>query len=50
MNSYDNYWHVGEMQLTLAYDWQLTYYELLMNYYDLQMSMKYFRENPMCHM
>ena len=47
MSSYDNYWHVGKMQLTFVYDWQLTYYELVMNYYDLRMTMKYFRENPM---
>ena len=35
MSSYDNYWHIGEMLLMLVYDWQLTYYELVMNYYDL---------------
>ena len=48
MSSCDNYWHVGAMQLTL-YDWQLTY-ELVMNYYDLLMTMKYFRENPIYRM
>ena len=33
------YWHVGELKLTLN-DWQLTYYELIVNYYDLRMTMK----------
>ena len=42
-------WHAGEMQLTLIYNLQLTYYELVMDYFDLWMTMKYFSENPMYH-
>ena len=47
MSCYDNLLACRIIVIDTCYDWQLAYYELVMNYYDLQMTLKYFRENPM---